>query len=128
MKISLTLPEELLKDMDKVCLDEKYERSEFIRTAIRERIYPKGIQPTQELPKEKWVAVPGKVELPERRAIEPSKVEGWCQTHFEKNAKYVLKLVTWEDENGTPVIDKKMICPKCITKYENMGRGHLYYL
>jgi hypothetical protein len=53
---------------------------------------------------------------------------GFCQVHFEKGAEYILQLITWEDENGNPLIDKKLACPKCIEKYQNMGRGRVYFI
>lgn len=55
-------------------------------------------------------------------------IKGWCQTHWEKGVDYELRYITWEDENGSPVVEKKWACPKCVTKYETMGRGHLYFL
>lgn len=78
--------------------------------------------------KVKWKVIPGNVELEERLAIEPTKIIDWCQLHFEKGVTYELKLITWEDENGTPIIDKKLACPKCIEKYQKMGRGRVYFL
>jgi len=56
--------------------------------------------------------------------------ETFCQCHWEpvKGKIYSCKLITWEDENGSPIVDKKWACHKCILKYENMGSGHLYFL
>jgi len=57
---------------------------------------------------------------------------GWmfCQCHWEqtKGKTYPVKLITYEDENGFAVKDKQLACPDCILKYQNMGRGKLYYL
>ena len=53
---------------------------------------------------------------------------GWCQLHFEKGVKYPLKEITYEDENGNVVFEKKSACPKCVEKYEKIGRGKVYYL
>lgn len=52
----------------------------------------------------------------------------WCDCHFEKGVKYDCLLISWEDENGVSVVDKKFACPKCVEKYENMGRGKVFYL
>lgn len=58
----------------------------------------------------------------------PKNKEGWCELHFERGVKYPLQLVTWEDENGNPIINKKMACPKCIEQYTYLGKGKLYIL
>lgn len=42
-KILLSITEKLLKDLDLYCSRLNYERSEFLRTLIREVIYPKDI-------------------------------------------------------------------------------------
>jgi hypothetical protein len=50
IRISLSLPEELLKEVDKICLKEHYERSELIRSGIRLKLaqidygYPSGVK------------------------------------------------------------------------------------
>ncbi len=50
IRISLSLPEELLKEIDKICLKEHYERSELIRSGIRLKLsqieygYPSGVK------------------------------------------------------------------------------------
>lgn len=53
---------------------------------------------------------------------------GWCELHFEKGVEYDRAFITWEDENGNPVVEKKWACPKCVEKYENMERGKVFYL
>lgn len=63
-------------------------------------------------------------EVGEKESVE---ITGWCQLHFEKGKGFPLKEITWEDENGVVIIDKKLACPSCILKYENMGKGRVYY-
>lgn len=59
----------------------------------------------------------------------PSKpIVGWCQQHYEPKVNYDLTLINYEDENANLIVDKKYVCPKCLAKYENMGRGRVYYL
>lgn len=65
--------------------------------------------------------------LPEKNGEEKKVEKRWCQLHFEKGVEYDCQLITWEDENGNPVIVDKWACPKCVKKYENMGRGKVYY-
>ena len=117
MKISINLPEELLKDMDKVCLDEKYERSEFIRTAIRDRIYPKDIH-----------NITSPQPLVPSGEVEKKRIQGWCQLHFEKGVEYPLLKISYEDENGNETISEKLACPKCVKSLEGKGVGRVYYL
>lgn len=62
----------------------------------------------------------GKLENSEEKLV-------WCELHFEKGKTYPCKLISWEDENGTVIIDKKLACPTCLAKYENMGRGKVIY-
>lgn len=53
---------------------------------------------------------------------------GWCEVHFEKGKEYPLIKITWEDENGLPIIKEKWACPDCVKKYEHIGRGRVFYL
>ena len=129
-KISLSITKELLASLDSYCEQFKYERSEAIRQSIRNTIYPKDIPlpPLEgiEVPKTKEVST-----VPVREVQDegiPKEISGWCQVHFEKGVNYVIKLITWEDENANPIIDKKWACPKCIEKYENIGRGRVFFL
>lgn len=119
MKISINLPEELLKDMDKVCLDEKYERSEFIRTAIRDRIYPKDIHI-------------GTMPVEHKVEINTTPTVAFCDLNmahpFIKGKEYPVRQITWEDENGNPLINKRWACEKCIKHYQDLGRGRVYFL
>jgi hypothetical protein len=39
MKILISMPDSLVKDIQEICDDEKYERSEFIRMCVRQYIY-----------------------------------------------------------------------------------------
>lgn len=70
-------------------------------------------------------------ENPEKKLVEALAAEvfirGWCQLHFEKGVEYPLRNISWEDENGVAIVDKKWACPKCVEKYENMGKGKVYY-
>jgi len=130
-KISLSISKELLASLDSYCEQFKYERSEAIRQSIRGLIYPKDIpEPPKEVPKTQEVSEEienREVQKPEDDGI-PKKMNGWCQVHFEKGVEYELKLITYEDENANPIIEKKWACPKCIEKYEDIGRGKVYFL
>ena len=39
MKVLLSLPDKLLEDLDKVCAEKSYDRSEYIRMLIRDSLY-----------------------------------------------------------------------------------------
>lgn len=90
-------------------------------------IYPSVRQLSDKLPGMSDETGEKNKKFPVRRDI-PEEITGWCQLHFEKGVQYVLKLISWEDENGNPVIVKKLACPMCINRYETLGRGKLYYL
>ena len=47
---------------------------------------------------------------------------------FEKGVKQEVKRITWEDENGNPVVKEKWYCDKCIKLLENKGVGRVYFL
>jgi hypothetical protein len=123
-KVLLSLPEKLLKDLDIVCDSQGYDRSEYIRMCIRQRLYDTGDKMFDEagIVKEIW-----KEAEDDLNGGEKSKNLGWCQLHFERGVKYPLTLITWEDENGNTVIDKKLACPKCVERYEKIGRGRVFY-
>ncbi len=111
MRINISIDNKLLNDFDAYCNEFRYNRSEFISKIIRDVVY--NIHTT-------------KTETPIIR--QESEHIGWCEVHFEKGVTYPRKLITYEDENGVAVIEKKWACPKCIAKYEEMGKGRVYYL
>lgn len=47
-KVLINFPDEFLKDIDRYCRDWKYERTELVRLAVREKIYPRDIPATEE--------------------------------------------------------------------------------
>lgn len=61
----------------------------------------------------------------------PVESMGWCMLNvahpFAKGKNYRVFKMTWEDENGTPVVDKKWACPKCIEHYTTIGRGRVSF-
>jgi len=65
---------------------------------------------------------------PKKTTQSKGELYGWCQMHFEKGASYPLTKVTWEDENGVPMIKEKLVCPSCLTQLEGRDTGHLYIL
>ena len=144
MKILLSIPDNLVKIIDEECVDEEYERSEYIRMCIRQHVFGDakftGTDGTpistpaesKDLPKFKWKESPSHplddgVDLEIESTVPPETktIQGWCQLHFEKGKNYPLRKVTWEDENGTEVIKDKFACPKCIQGLEGKD-GHLY--
>lgn len=46
---------------------------------------------------------------------------------FMKGVEFEVRQITWEDENGNPLI-KGWGCEKCISYLENLGRGKVYFL
>lgn len=129
-KILLTLPDDLLASLDEYCKKFSYERSEMIRRLIRGIVYPRDI--LQDEFEKKLENKNSTIDIPEEvETIKPvggSVISGWCQLHFEKGKTYPIKEITWEDENGTPLVDKKWACPKCVEKYQNMGKGKLSFV
>lgn len=124
MRVNISIDDVLLKDFDEYCGKLRYTRSELLSKLMRDVVYP--LHNAQEV----RVDVP--TEMKREYGTMPPEIDdenmGWCELHFEKGVTYPRKLITWEDENGTPVISKKFACPKCVEKYESMGRGRVYYL
>lgn len=62
---------------------------------------------------------------------EPTKMSdptmGFCEYHFEKGKTYARLLVSYEDENGNLIVEKKLLCPNCISKFKNRNVGKLIY-
>jgi prevent-host-death family protein len=73
----------------------------------------------------KLTSIPGVVKA-EKLKVDPA--VGFCELHYDVKGPHKRTMCTWEDEHGTPLVEKKWICDDCVTKYENMGRGHLYFL
>lgn len=59
-------------------------------------------------------------------------ITGWCQVNaahpMMPNVNFTIKKITWEDEEGRPLLESKWACPKCIEHYQNIGRGKVYFL
>ena len=114
MKVNIDIPEDMIQAIDGVAKKEFFSRSEWIRSAIRaklmrvEAVYPEGIP---EIPKAPVIT---EEMINKAEKMIGDAVVGFCEIHFEKGVKYLLKLITWEDENGTAVVDKKYACPKCV--------------
>jgi len=124
MRVNVSIDNRLLVDFDKYCEGKRYSRSELLSKLMRDVVYSlhNGTTPT-----ENKIVNTGTISV--KDVVD--KV-GWeyCQCHWEqtKGKTYPVKLITYEDENGFAVKDKKLACPDCILKYQNMGRGKLYYL
>jgi antitoxin (DNA-binding transcriptional repressor) of toxin-antitoxin stability system len=56
-----------------------------------------------------------------RPEIEPASMAslGWCEGHFEKDKTYPRRMISYEDFNGNLVVNKKMLCPMCVSKLED---------
>lgn len=127
MKVNIDIPEDMLEAIDDACKREYFNRSEWIRTAIRSKLFtpPEGIQP---------VTVSATTD--ENKIVKPLINETstaslnikikWCDLHFERGATYECRLISWEDENGELRIDHKYACPKCYDKYSKLPVGTLY--
>lgn len=64
-KVLLSLPDNIIQDLDTYCSKLNYERSEFIRMIIREVIYPKDIQDVHD----KLKIIPFKTVINEKKDI-----------------------------------------------------------
>ena len=139
-KVTMSIPDDLLKAFDNYVETHQYERSEFVRRLMRSVVYPKDIVP-EDIPKYNGgnqiniaKADTGATPLIEIREVqeELKKIDElrFCKLHWEpvKGKMFPCRLITWEDENGTPVVDKQWACPDCLAKYESMGRGRVVYL
>jgi hypothetical protein len=123
MRLNISIEDALLKKVDWYCEENSYNRSELIAELLRHRIM--GVDITN--PK-KAMEIP----TPAGDVIESPKkgpVVGWCQINlshpFQKGKNFPIKLITWEDENGALVVDKKWACEGCILYYRDIGRGSL---
>lgn len=116
MRVNISIDDTLINDFDSYCDKFRYTRSELLSKLMRDVVYS-VCKPT--------VVVAPTVNMPEMGTMAENTEDGttptkygWCQLHFEKGKEYVLREVTWEDENGEKRIDKKLACPKCIAKLE----------
>ena len=116
MRINISISEELLKKTDGYAKINSYDRSSLIAEALRRIMADSSV--VERRPVKADVGGPNP----------PLPARGWCETHFEKGATYELTRITWEDENGNIVVDKKLVCPMCLVKYKSIGRGHLTIL
>lgn len=152
MRINVTIPDKLLKEIDSFCIDNNYDRSEFFRKLSREAL---GFEETlpinntfvRPIRKENTGTIPTKTStlpvdntLPDMSDIEEVNAYGgqdgkdhevvsmWCQLHFEAKKNYPCVKISYEDENGNELVHEKWGCPKCVASYENKGVGRVYYL
>lgn len=147
-KILLSIPDELLKDMDSYCAKLSYERSEFVRMLVRNVLYPLAIPPNdipvittmegnpvfkEDVPHNGTPALVPIPDLPRIREEDTSPIiQGWCQTNAAhpllRNQNFPIRKITWEDEEGRPIVSEKWACPKCVEHYQNLGRGRVFFL
>lgn len=138
-KILLSIPDTLLKKLDDYCAEHDYERSEAIRGLVRQLLETtlppvkvvgdlKSI-PTSTIPPENTYVKSGTMPVENN---ENKDDYGYCEGHWDSaKRKFNRKLVTVEDNNGTEILTRKWLCPKCIEKLEaNVGNygGHIDYL
>jgi Arc/MetJ-type ribon-helix-helix transcriptional regulator len=128
MKVNIDIPEDMLEAVDTEAKKGFFSRSEWIRTAIRSLLFtpPEGIHDATNLDSKEVDVYEGTYGSTNIPVASTTKTKGFCDC--EKGVEYELTLITWEDENGTPIINRKFACPKCVEKYENMGRGRVFYL
>lgn len=115
-KILLAIPDDMMRDIDDYCKQYSFERSEFIRSVIRGKIYggPSGYQPVQPSSTEQGSPNPASALKIQKR---------YCELHFESGVEYDCRLVSFENENGDVVIDTKWACPKCYMELKNRDYG-----
>jgi hypothetical protein len=144
-KILLSIPDDILGDIDKYCAQFKYERSELIRAAIRTKIYPKDIPPsTSTIPKEN---IPSTIVPQNTQQLSPEEedmlyeeklaklpegyVYNYCTINhahpFVANMKYNVRRFNYEDENGTSIIEDTWACDDCIQFYKDKRVGKVTY-
>jgi Arc/MetJ-type ribon-helix-helix transcriptional regulator len=153
MKISLNFPDSLLEKLDNYCSRHDFERSEFVRMLVREKlekktiypngiheVYPKAIQEKEkpiitEYDKIKSTLTHDKQETVVLESIpkyEGKIVRGWCLLNishpFVKNKDYDCKLISWEDESGNTIVNQKLACLDCIEYYKSLEKGKLSYV
>lgn len=128
MKISLNFPETLLEKMDAYCEVNDFERSEFVRSLVRDALDPKSVEKKLEYVQK--VSTP--IEIPHNNELEAGStvpfVDMWCQLHFEAKKNYPCVKISYEDENGIEIVHEKWACPKCVESYKNRGVGKVYFL
>ena len=135
MRINISIEDELIKKADDYAKKFSYSRSSLIAQSLRMMIF--GLNTKSPEGSSTPITSPTDLDNPSLAQIVMKGGEdrtasvtsnGWCELHFEKGVTYPRRLITWEDEYGKPIVEKKLACPKCIAKYEGMGRGRVYYL
>lgn len=140
VKINISLSEELLQKMDEFCQKYDYERSEFVREAIRKRIHanPQATPPKTEIPpleksevtEEEVANVVGNDDGGAALGTISQKKFDYCRTPFyghPKGKMYQLTTIQFDDPNGN-VLYKGGACPGCIAQYKEQMKkeGTLY--
>lgn len=123
MRINISIDNTLLTHADEYCKKYQYGRSELIAESLRSIIY--GERKNSTSPKNMEPKLRTSTQNSETAEFGPGSVVGWCQGHFEQGVKYPLQKITWEDENGHPVIKDKWLCPSCISDLEGKGFGKI---
>jgi len=124
-KVLVSMPEQLVVDLDAYCGVYHYERSEFIRSIVRDKIYEKR-EPVQQ------ASVPTKIEPPSvgnvERTYTVTREVRFCGMHFEAGVEYECQLVNFEDADGNRVIDHIWACPTCLAELQSRDYGVLTIL
>lgn len=117
------MPEQLAADLDMYCSKYHYERSEFIRGIVREKIYDGEMEPSvaDQVP---TIETPQTITEPERTYTVTNETR-FCDLHYETGVEYECRLVSFEDADGNTVIDHKWACPKCLAELEMRDYGVL---
>lgn len=136
MKVNIDIPEDMLEAIDGACKREYFSRSEWIRTAIRSKLFtpPEGIHSRQEgitLLADASEVLEEHISTTLKNSTVPENIplnikNRWCELHFERGVTYDCTLISWEDENGDMRVNKKWACPKCFEKYRTLPVGTFY--
>lgn len=133
MRINVSIDDKLLIEFDKYCSIFNYNRSELLSKLMRDVVYnihtdiPKDTHTlhTENIPIKKMIKNGNEIHIETGTMPVENKSIGYCSLHFDVLGKRELTLISWEDENGNLVVDKKMVCPDCVEKYKNLGRGKI---
>lgn len=125
-----------VREIVRVLLEEMELRKDFMKvelgTTPQKNTKEMGTMPVDNIPSISTIPIEKKpISIPGVMSANKLKVDpaiGFCELHYDTQGPHKRTMCTWDDENGTPLVDKKWICDDCVTKYENMGRGHLYFL
>ena len=141
-RVIFTISDELLQKMDKFCEEFSWERSEFLRHAVRELVHqgepanmeelkPKAEQKLQNGVPEKIKSVQNEsvasVEVKREQIWENSNYDpvlaifktDYCQGHFDKGMKFKVFLLSYEDVHGDMKIDSQWYCQSCVDRLKS---------